>query len=196
MDSQSGNSSPASASQLFVVSGCSGSGKSTLIAALGDEGEVVVPEPGRRIVMEQLRIGGSGLPWSDLQRFTELCAARAVQDFDQHVGSGRRTFFDRGLIDVACAVESNRLQSPAGFEAALQARQYSPLVFMSAPWEALFRNDPERRHTFGQAVAEYKALVPAYERHGYRPVLIPQTSVSERVSFVRSVLASFEPHAA
>ncbi|MHB1169888.1 MAG: AAA family ATPase [Longimicrobiales bacterium] len=48
---------------LYVISGCSGSGKSTLIAELAQRGEVVVPEPGRRVVQAQDKAGGPALPW-------------------------------------------------------------------------------------------------------------------------------------
>jgi predicted ATPase len=83
--------------RLHVVSGCSGSGKSTLIAALAERGESVSEEPGRQIVKEQIRIDGDGLPWTNPQRFMDLCAAKAIADFDLYVRQSRRTFFDRRL---------------------------------------------------------------------------------------------------
>ncbi len=54
---------------LFVVSGCSGSGKSTLIAALAQQGEAVVTEPGRQIVKEQIQLRWG---WSSLGEPTAL----------------------------------------------------------------------------------------------------------------------------
>lgn len=174
----------------YVVTGCSGSGKSTLVAALAECGERVVEEPGRRIVREQLATGGDGLPWSNPQRFAELCAARALRDFDRHAPTGRRTFFDRGLVDVASAVERLGLHPPAGLEEALRSRRYAPLVFVSPPWRALFRPDRERRHTFEDAVAEYEALVPAYRRRGYEVVLLSRSPVTERVAVVLAAVSS------
>jgi predicted ATPase len=53
--------------RLFVVSGCSGSGKSALIAELAKRGELVVSEPGRQIVKQQLEDGGSSLPWENVR---------------------------------------------------------------------------------------------------------------------------------
>lgn len=56
-------------SERFVVlSGCSGGGKSSLLAALARRGHAVVEEPGRRIVAEETRSGGSALPWTDPER--------------------------------------------------------------------------------------------------------------------------------
>lgn len=170
--------------ELFVVSGCSGSGKSTLIAALADHGEAVVAEPGRRIAKEQPRSGGDALPWQNPQRFMALCTRCAIADFDRCAALGRRTFFDRSFIDVACVVERTGLPAPDGLAAALQSRRYAPRVFVSAPWEALFQTDEERRHSFDDAVAEYDGLVPTYRRHGYELVFLPQASVAERVAFV------------
>jgi predicted ATPase len=176
--------------ELFVVSGCSGSGKSTLIAALAERGEAVATEPGRQIVKDELARGGDGLPWANKQRFIDLCAERTIRDFDAHARTGRRTFFDRSFIDVASAVAQTGLIVPAGLEAALRSKRYAPFVLMSAPWEALFATDEERRHTFADSVDEYERLVPAYRTHGYEIVPLPQVGVLERVAFVLETISA------
>jgi predicted ATPase len=61
---------------------------------------------------------------------------------------------------------------------------------MSAPWEALFTNDEERRHTYADSVAEYERLLPAYRSHGYEIVHLPQIGVPERVAFVLDTIAA------
>ena len=180
----------AAGNHLFVISGCSSSGKSTLLEALAQQGEVVSEEPGRQIVKEQLRTGGDALPWLNPQRFIDLCAEHAVREFDRHVRQARRVFFDRSFIDVATAVESSGLVAPETLQQALRSRRYATTVFLSPPWEALFQQDEERRHTFRDAVAEYEALVPAYRRHGYEIVFLPQRPVPERVSFVQSIVST------
>lgn len=182
--------SPVSKEHLFVISGCSGSGKSTLLAALAERGEKVVVEPGREIVKEQLRSGGDGLPWLNTQRFVDLCAERTIRDFESATGQVERTFFDRSFIDVATASEWPGLVAPEALKHALQTKRYASFVFISEPWEALFHPDEERRHTFLDAVAEHERLVPAYRRHGYEIVFLPQVPVVDRVSFVLSTLSS------
>lgn len=180
---------------LYVVSGCSGSGKSTLIAELAERGEAIVAEPGRRVVREQLELGEDGLPWVNPQRFVELCAERALSDFDRNAPLGRRTFFDRSLVDVASAVELAGLRAPDGLDCALRSKRYASLVFISPPWRALFHPDAERRHSFSQAVEEYETLVPTYRRHGYEIAIVPRGSVSERATFVQSTVSSRNPGA-
>ena len=132
--------------QLYVVSGCSGSGKSTLIAALAQRGEVVVNEPGRQIVKDEVERGGDGLPWANQQRFIDLCAEMAIRDFDRNARLDRRVFFDRSFVDVMSAVQLTGLRAPDPLELALQSRRYAPFVFISPPWEDLFHPDAERRH--------------------------------------------------
>lgn len=173
---------------LYVISGCSGSGKSTLITELAQRGEVVVPEPGRRVVQAQDKAGGPPLPWGDLQLFVDRCTQLALHDYDRHVGNEGRVFFDRSLVDLAAAVEIWSLAWPSGLEGAIAERPYSPLVFMSPPWEKLFRPDTERRHTYAEAVKEYENLVPAYRRSGYEIRMLPQAAVADRADFVLSTV--------
>ena len=182
----------AAGERLYVVSGCSGSGKSTLIAALARRGEAVAVEPGRAIVKSQLAAGEDGLPWANAQRFIDLCAARAIADFDRRVRGRRRAFFDRSFIDVASAVERSGLAAPVALTQALESKRYAPLVFITAPWAALFAPDAQRRHGFSEALAEYAALVPTYRRHGYAIVFIPPLPVVERVAFVLATVAKHE----
>ena len=174
---------------LFVISGCSSSGKSTLLEALKARGEKVVPEAGRRVVKEQLELGLDGLPWANKERFVNLCIAKAVADFEAHMASKHRVFFDRSLIEFANA-EALELAMPETLVEALKTKRYAPVVFMSPPWEALFATDEERRHSFKDAVTEYEYLVPTYQQYGYALVFLPQVSVEERVSFVLSTLAA------
>lgn len=177
--------------KLFVISGCSGSGKSTLLEALKAHGETVVAEAGRRVVKEQRRLGLDGLPWINNQRFVELCVAKGIADFDAHRASEHRVFFDRSLIEFA-KVEAFGLSMPGTLVDALTSKRYAPLVFMSAPWKALFHTDEERRHSFEDAVAEYEVLVPTYQSYGYEVVFLPQVAVEERVFFVLSTLSARE----
>ena len=175
---------------LFVISGCSSAGKSSLLEALARAGELVSEEPGRQIVREQLRIGGDALPWSNPQRFIDLCAEHAIREFDRYASQVRRVFFDRSFIDVASAVELTGLVAPASLEEAIRTRRYATTVFIAPPWEDLFEQDGERRHTFADAIAEYAALVPTYQRHGYQVTFLPKASVEERVEFVRATLVA------
>jgi predicted ATPase len=148
-----------------------------------------VHEPGRRIVKEQIDTGGDGVPWENMQCFIDLCASKAIADFDEHAQADHPVFFDRSFMDVVSAVELTGLQAPTSLKVALSTKRYAPLVFMSPPWEAIFESDSERRHDFPDAVAEYEALVPTFRRFKYEIALLPQVSVQDRLEFVNSAIS-------
>ena len=66
--------------RFVVISGCSGGGKSALLEELGRQGCPTIEEPGRRIVKEQLLVGGTALPWTDKVAFARSCIAMAHSD--------------------------------------------------------------------------------------------------------------------
>jgi predicted ATPase len=174
--------------RFVVVSGCSGGGKSTLVAELARRGHATVAEPGRRIVARESASGGAALPWVDLAAFARAAIALALADRaalmteEGWVPGAGPVFFDRGLIDAAAALEhatGERVLEPLA-----AAHRYNPLVFMTPPWPEIYARDPERRHGFQEARAEYERLVAAYPAHGYEVVTVPRTCVAARADFV------------
>lgn len=84
-----------------VLSGCSGGGKSTLLKELERRGFIVIPEPGRRIVEQELRSGGDALPWTNLAAFATRAIEMAGDDQKSVMSETDWVFFDRGLVDAA-----------------------------------------------------------------------------------------------
>lgn len=171
---------------FVVISGCSGGGKSTLLDELARRGYAVVPEPGRRIVSEELGGDGSALPWVDLQAFAERAIAMAENDREVMRGTPGWVFFDRGLIDAAAALE-HASGTPALAKLASRHRYHSR-VFLTPPWPEIYRQDDERPHAFDAALAEYERLLAAYRMLGYDTVILPKTSVDDRAAFILDLL--------
>jgi predicted ATPase len=170
------------AADLFVViSGCSGGGKSTLLAELARRGHRVVEEPGRRIVAQELQRGGTALPWINPVAFAKRVVNLARDDRQVVKGAPGWTFFDRGLIDAAVALEH---LTGAPIAQTLGADRYNDRVFLAPPWPAIYVNDPERRHGLSEAMAEYDRLAAAYPSLGYKVIRLPLVSVAERADLV------------
>src|SRR5690606_37797479 len=89
----------------IAISGCSGGGKSTLLAELSARGFAVVEEPGRRIVRQELESGGDALPWIDMAAFARRAVEMAQDDHLAAASESGWTFFDRGLVDAAAALQ-------------------------------------------------------------------------------------------
>ena len=175
-----------SVDRFVVISGCSSGGKSTLIAELGKRGHAVVEEPGRRIVKEELASGGSALPWVDRIAFARRAITMALADRAAAGSLDGWVFFDRGLIDAVAALE--HMTGKPVLTALGQANRYHRRVFLAPPWPEIYETDPERRHGFDVALAEYSRLLETYPSLGYEVLILPKVGVSERANFVLNTL--------
>jgi predicted ATPase len=174
--------------RFVIISGCSGGGKSALLAELARQGYPTVEEPGRRIVREQLLIGGMALPWTDGVAFARGCIALALSDHKAvRRLKGRWVFFDRGLIDASVALQ--RLTGEPALDALRRSHRYHQRVFLAPPWPEIYVTDNERRHSLDAGIAEYQRLVDAYPALGYQVTILPKVGVAERAEFVLRTLA-------
>jgi predicted ATPase len=169
---------------FFIVTGCSGGGKSSIIDALKARGFLCVEEAGRQIVREQVAIGGDGTPWKDRTKFHELLLSRYVDLFRQINERTLPVFFDRALPELIGGMRSLKIPIPELYRLADRVYKYARKVFITPPWPEIFRTDPERRHSYEDALAEYRLLPDAYRELGYQVVEIPKAPVSERVDFI------------
>ncbi|MGV1988950.1 AAA family ATPase [Agrobacterium sp. 22-221-1] len=167
--------------RFIILSGCSGGGKSTLLAELARRGFATVEEPGRRIVIEENRNGGTALPWIDIEAFARRAIAMALEDRQKAPPEGS-VFFDRGLIDAASALR--HINGDAFIETLRVAHRYNRLVFLTPPWPEIYRGDNERKHGFDAAVEEYERLLRDYDELGYDISVLPKSGIGERADFI------------
>ncbi len=171
--------------KLILLTGCSGGGKSTLLQALGKRGHTTVPEPGRRIVADELARAGHALPWVNMHAFALRAIAVTRADLLALRHEKGLVFFDRGLVDAAVALASSG--GPDLSETLGETRQYAKHVFVAPPWKDLFTQDTERRHDFSEAVQEHHRIAQALDSLGYQRIELPRVSVQQRVEFVLSM---------
>ena len=172
---------------FVVISGCSGGGKSSLLAELGRRGHTIVEEPGRRIVKEELEGNGAALPWADGIAFARRAVSVAIADWEAAKGLKGWVFFDRGLIDAAAALQ--HLASEQALATLGASHRYHRRVFLTPPWPEIYATDPERRHDFDSALAEYSRLVEVYPSLDYEVIVLPKVGIVDRADFVLATLA-------
>jgi predicted ATPase len=172
---------------LVTISGCSSGGKSTLVSELRRRGFGAIDEPGRRIVAEELKRGGSALPWVDAVAFVRRAIEVSLADRAAADATARWVFFDRGLIDAACALE--HLTGEPVVERLGLAYRYNKRVFLAPPWPEVYVLDQERRHGLAEAIAEYNRLIDVYPSLGYDVHVLPKVSVAERADWILASLA-------
>jgi predicted ATPase len=172
-------------SRRILITGCSGGGKSTLLAALAQAGHATVPEPGRRIVAEELAGDGAALPWVNPGRFARRALDMARADLT--AAQGALVFFDRGMIDAAVALrhaEGIALETSLGGPS-----PYDDPVFVTPPWPEIYATDPERRHGLADAMAEHDRILQGLTDLGHRVIVLPKFPVLARRDFVLKALA-------
>ena len=170
-------------SSFVILSECSGGGKSTLLSEFARRGFAVVSEPGRQIVKEQMAIDGTGLPWLDSLKMAELILSRSMFVFNSTKNAGY-VFFDRGIVDIIAYFDHIQIPIPEYLLNAVQNYRYHRKVFLTPPWEEIYRIDSERKHTFAKAASSYEAHVKAYERLGYEVITLPKVAPGERADFI------------
>lgn len=170
--------------RLFVITGGPGSGKTTLIDALNARGYPTSSEAGRSIIRDQVRVGGTALPWADAAAFAELMLAHDLRAYRIAVAAEGPVFFDRGIPDIAGFLRLMSLPVPLHVHRAVREHRYNRRVFIAPPWPAIFDQDTERRQTFAEAAATYDVMVELYTEYGYDLLTLPMTTVEDRAEFV------------
>ncbi|SFP55694.1 AAA family ATPase [Sphingomonas rubra] len=172
------------ADRLHIVTGGPGSGKTTLIDALTAAGVATSPEVGRRIIREQIAVGGDALPWGDERAFARLMIEGEIA---AHVGAlarGAAVVLDRGVPDVIGFLRVSGLTVPRDMAAAAEAYRYNRRVFLAPFWADIYRHDAERRQPPTLAERTEAIMRETYAACGYELVELPRVPVAERVAFV------------
>lgn len=107
-------------------------------------------------------------PGGILRKMCGILGASAYRgDTDGHC-----CIFDRSLVDAISALVYEEPDRAESHLKRLQQYRYANAVFIAPPWPELFENDPERRHNFSDAVAEYDRLVNTYSMAGYSIIFL------------------------
>lgn len=170
---------------LFILSGAPGAGKSTLLEYLNNRhGLRFVEEGGRAIIRQQMACGGDALPWARREAFCQKMFEHALESREQALKAGGTWLLDRGLPDVLGYARLCGLPISAELAHAALKLRYAQTVFLTPPWEDIYRNDTERRQDFTEARRTAAVMREVYEELGYRIVELPLGSLEARASFL------------
>lgn len=173
---------------MFVVTGGPGSGKSSLIETLARRGLHSMPEAGRAIIQDQLRIGGPALPWGDRMAFAELMLGWELRSYHEARALDAPVVMDRAIPDVVGYLRLCALPVPDHVTAAARLYRYNPKVFLAPYWDEIFAQDAERRQDRDEARATGAIMAQTYTELGYQIVELPRTGIEQRADFVMTRL--------
>jgi predicted ATPase len=179
----------------FIISGGPGSGKTSIIEKLAARGFTTVAETGRAILREQAEAGGNATHDGDAAAYGGLMLKRAVADYKRMRGADEPVFFDRGIAELVGYFRLKGLPVPPDVASAGHEYRSNRLVFLTPPWQAIYRQDAERRQEWPEAVRTFELVRDAYVEAGYRPLEVPHDTVARRVSFILAEVDAEEDEA-
>ncbi|MDU1906164.1 MAG: AAA family ATPase [Dysgonomonas sp.] len=171
---------------FFILTGGPGSGKTSVLYELRNQGYKCVEELGRKIIKQQLAIGGDAIPWKDAQAYAELMLEYSINDYVSLERSEEIYFFDRGIPDTYGYAKLVGLDVTLSLLCALRDYQYNSKVFIFPPWKDVYENDNERKQDFEEAVDTYDMMMSVYGELGYELIIVPVGTIQERVNFLLS----------
>lgn len=169
----------------YVITGGPGVGKTTLLEALAMQGYQCVAEVARRIIQQQVQIGGSALPWANKTEYANLMWTESVKSYQENTAENPSTpiFFDRGLLDTVCYMEMENIPMHLDQFELLKSPLYDK-VFLLPPWKEIYHTDSERKQSWKEAKQTFEFLRKVYRKYGYTIIEVPKLPVEERVNFI------------
>jgi len=166
----------------IVLTGTAFAGKTTLINLLAEQGYQTIPEAARDLIEQNQKIGSQSLPWIDLDLFLvdllhlQLEREAKIQDLNQPI------FIDRSPIDQYAYFRYFNKSLTPEYRQAFETNRYDKVFLL----ETLpgYQTDEIRKEPL-EMVQQLRILhQETYQELGYHPILIPVTSIKNRLKYL------------
>ncbi|MGO1244720.1 MAG: AAA family ATPase [Sphingobacterium sp.] len=171
---------------FYVITGGPGSGKTTLLNELNKKKFQTIPEDARRIIKEQIKFQGLGLPWKDKVLYATLMFNESIKTYQKirKENPSGIIFFDRGVLDTVCYFIMENIPIPKKMAVLINEVIYNRKVFVLPPWKEIYENDGERKQKWEEAVTTFERMKEIYIHYGYNLVEVPVGTIENRLKFV------------
>ncbi len=172
----------------FVITGGPGFGKTTIINRLEAMGYNCFHEFSRSLKLEEAKKLGGSISWTKLDERSQddfslkVCKRR----IEQYLAAPENelSFYDRGIPDVVAYLKMAKQPISSFYNEIISSHSYETKLFLTPPWQEIFRNDNERIESYDEAVVAHRHLQHTYEELGYTTLDIPCIDVEGRIQFI------------
>jgi predicted ATPase len=165
----------------YIISGAAGTGKTSLINEIENQNILIIPEASRQIIIEEQKHKRDGMPWANLERFTELVVQKSMFFLQNHQEA---IFCDRSMIDSIAYLIHQGKSIPVELATFPFEEYYHNQVFFALPWREIYQTDQQRPEPFEYHLSLSKVLIETYQTYGFDLIKIPFGTVQDRLNFV------------
>ena len=173
---------------FYVITGGPGGGKTSLLESLASKGYNYIPETARQIIKKRLSTGLTPRP--DAKTFAREIFDHDIKNFISNSDLSSLLFFDRSFMDSASMLFDSDVDSYDKIRNTHLTNRYNNKVFITPPWQEIYRSDAERDQSFEQSIEVYQRLENWYREHGYDIVILPKDAIENRVKFILDQIVS------
>ncbi|MBL4746592.1 MAG: AAA family ATPase [Flavobacteriaceae bacterium] len=165
----------------YIITGAPGTGKSTLIKGLQSKGVLCGEEVSRAIIIREQFAKGDGMPWNNMERFSQLVFEETMLRFKTQKNT---VICDRSLVDIIAYLKHAQMEVLKPLDNIDFHQYYHEKVFVASPWATIYKTDPQRPEPFQAQLALSKIIESVYLSYGFTLCYLPCVTVEERISFV------------
>lgn len=99
---------------------------------------------------------------------------------------GELIFFDRSYLEEIRYHKILNATNIKKHDNLVSNLRYFSTIYIAPPWEEIFCQNEERRHSFEKSVDDYHRVLSFYHQCGYKTLELPKIGIEGRVEFMLS----------
>ncbi|AUP81304.1 AAA family ATPase [Flavivirga eckloniae] len=167
----------------YIITGAPGTGKTTLINLLKDS-VPCMDEVSRKVIIDEQKHGRHGMPWLDINRFTNL----VYKITNEELSNNKALVCDRSLLDLEAYLTVAEKEIPNYLKTCPYHEVYHKKVFFAPTWFEIYCKDGQRLQEFDYCLKLEKALLEYYKKRGFDIIMLSKTSPLKRVEFILNLI--------
>lgn len=163
----------------YIITGAPGTGKTTVLNLL-KETILCMEEVSRKVIIDEQKSKGNGMPWSNINRFSELVFKHTKQE----LLNTNTLICDRSLLDLEAYLSVENKIIPDYLRSFPYHKTYQKTVFFAPTWLDIYSKDVQRLQEFEHCLKIEKALLHHYKEKEFDIIMLPKSTPLERKKLI------------